>query len=105
MIFLKVEILVLREGRAINSKSTIIKTGKIISNISSYCNDKQCEVRITDNGIGISKENINKIFKIDESYSTIGTEREKGTGLGLILCKEFTEKNSGNLWVKSEPEK
>jgi len=74
-------------------------------NINSYCDNKKCEISVTDNGIGISKENINKIFKIDESYSTVGTEREKGTGLGLILCKEFVGKNGGKLWIKSEPNK
>ncbi len=73
-------------------------------NIQSKCNS-HCEISITDTGIGISIANINKIFKIDESFSTIGTEREKGTGLGLILCKEFVEKNGGKLWVISEPDK
>lgn len=73
--------------------------------IQNYCNKKMCEISISDNGIGISEENLDKIFKIDESFSTIGTEREKGTGLGLILCNEFIEKNGGELWVKSEPDK
>jgi PAS domain S-box-containing protein len=70
--------------------------------ILSHCN-KKCEVSISDSGIGISPENIDKIFKIDESFSTLGTEREKGTGLGLILCKEFVEKNGGKLKIKSKP--
>ncbi len=74
-------------------------------NIKSYSDNKVCKISVSDSGIGISEENIAKIFKIDESFSTIGTEREKGTGLGLILCKEFVEKNSGKLWVKSEPDK
>lgn len=74
-------------------------------NIKSYNDNKVCEISVSDSGIGISEENIAKIFKIDESFSTIGTEREKGTGLGLILCKEFVEKNGGKLWVKSEPNK
>lgn len=74
-------------------------------NIKSYSDNKVCEISVSDSGIGISEENIAKIFKIDESFSTIGTEREKGTGLGLILCKEFVEKSGGKLWVKSEPNK
>ncbi len=74
-------------------------------NINSHSNKNFCEISISDNGIGISEKNISKIFKIDESFSTTGTEREKGTGLGLILCKEFVEKNRGKLWVKSEPDK
>jgi len=61
-----------------------------------------CKFIISDSGIGISQENIKKIFKIDESYSTVGTEQEKGTGLGLILCKEFIEKNNGELWAESD---
>ncbi len=80
------------------------KQGGYIS-IRSDCSRKTCEISVSDNGIGISKQNIHKIFKIDESFSTSGTEREKGTGLGLILCKEFVEKNGGKLWVKSEQDK
>ncbi|MFC2151710.1 PAS domain S-box protein [Bacteroidota bacterium] len=73
--------------------------------INSYCNNKCCELSVSDNGIGISEKNISKIFKIDESFSTSGTEKEKGTGLGLILCKEFVEKNRGKLKVESKPDK
>ncbi len=74
-------------------------------NISCYCSRKSCKVSIKDNGIGIEKENLDKIFKIEEGFSTVGTEREKGTGLGLILCKEFIKKNGGKIWVESEPNK
>ena len=59
-------------------------------------------VSVTDNGVGISKERIDKLFKIDQSYSTTGTQNEKGTGLGLILCKEFVEKHGGRIWVESK---
>jgi len=76
-----------------------------IIKIQNYIGKDYCELSIVDNGIGISPEYIDKLFKIDESFSTIGTEREKGTGLGLILCKEFVEKNGGELWVKSQPNK
>lgn len=71
-------------------------------NITNYSNKKYSEISIVDNGIGISEVNIDKMFRIDESFSTSGTEKEKGTGLGLILCKEFVEKNGGKIWVKSE---
>jgi signal transduction histidine kinase len=57
---------------------------------------------INDNGVGISEDNVNKLFQIGENQSTLGTENEKGTGLGLILCKEFIEKNNGKIWVKSK---
>ncbi|MGD8778142.1 MAG: ATP-binding protein [Ignavibacteria bacterium] len=59
-------------------------------------------VSVEDNGIGIEKENIPKLFKIDQQISKLGTDEEKGTGLGLILCKEFVEKNKGKIWVESE---
>jgi signal transduction histidine kinase len=48
---------------------------------------------------------VQKLFRIDTKHSTKGTANEKGTGLGLILCKDFIEKNGGRLWVESEPGK
>lgn len=60
------------------------------------------EVIIEDNGIGIKEEDLKKLFRIDVQFSTQGTMREKGTGLGLILCKEFIEKNGGRIWAESE---
>lgn len=60
-------------------------------------------VSVQDNGIGMKKENIEKLFRIDQNYSTFGTQNEKGTGLGLILCKEFVEKHGGTIRVESQP--
>lgn len=60
---------------------------------------------VTDNGIGITKQNLENLFRIDTSFSTPGTVNEKGTGLGLILCKEFIDKHQGKIWVESEPGK
>lgn len=57
---------------------------------------------VTDSGIGISKENIEKLFKIDTAYTKPGTNNEKGTGLGLILCKEFIDKHHGKIGVESD---
>lgn len=59
---------------------------------------------VSDTGVGIPKNKIDKLFRIDESYSTSGTQNEKGTGLGLILCKEFVEKHGGKIWVENEEE-
>lgn len=63
------------------------------------------EIIIEDNGVGIDEKNIQKLFRIDESYTTAGTQKEKGTGLGLILCKEFVEKNGGEIKINSKPNK
>jgi len=57
---------------------------------------------VSDNGIGIEPEHIGTLFKIDSKLSKAGTANEKGTGLGLILCKEFIEKHNGKIWVESE---
>ncbi len=59
------------------------------------------EVIIEDNGIGIEEEKLDKLFDLETATSTKGTENEEGTGLGLILCKEFVEKNGGKIWVES----
>ena len=59
-------------------------------------------VAVTDTGIGMTEDNLDKLFKIDEYFSTSGTAGEGGTGLGLIICKEFIEKNQGELNVESE---
>jgi len=59
-------------------------------------------VSVKDSGIGIPAGRIDKLFRIDENYSTPGTNNEKGTGLGLILCKEFIEKHGGKIWAESE---
>ena len=56
---------------------------------------------VKDNGVGINKEESDKLFKIDGVYSKLGTQQEKGTGLGLVLCKEFLEKNNGKIWMDS----
>lgn len=59
-------------------------------------------VTVKDNGVGISNENLNKLFDVSQSVKTYGTEQEDGTGLGLILCKEFISKNGGFINIESE---
>ncbi len=63
--------------------------------------DTFVEFSVSDTGIGISEENLEKLFKIDSHLTTLGTSQEKGTGLGLILCKEFIEANDGKIMVES----
>ncbi len=60
------------------------------------------DISIMDNGIGMSSDKLDKLFTISEKVRTYGTAKEEGTGLGLILCKEFVEKNSGSIEVESE---
>lgn len=74
--------------------------GGLIS-ISAELAERLVTVTIEDNGVGIDPDGVQKIFRIDESYSTPGTANESGTGLGLILCKEFIEKHKGTIWVES----
>ncbi len=59
-------------------------------------------VSIRDTGVGISEESLKKLFRIEHVFSTTGTNNEHGTGLGLILVKEFIDKNNGEIFVKSE---
>ncbi|MCU7491461.1 MAG: PAS domain S-box protein [Ignavibacteria bacterium] len=60
------------------------------------------EVSVSDTGIGIDKDDIERMFRIDETMTREGTEKEKGTGLGLVLCREFVEMNGGTISVESE---
>ena len=62
-------------------------------------------IAVTDNGIGMSKEKLESLFLIEKASSTPGTENEKGTGVGLILCKDFIEKQEGKIWAESDPGK
>ncbi len=74
--------------------------GEII--ISAKQNKEKWIISIADNGVGITIKTMDKLFRIEESSSTMGTNRETGTGLGLLLCKEFIEKHGGTLSVESE---
>ena len=74
--------------------------GKITVSVQE--NPEEITVSIRDSGVGMKKEKLEKLFRIDSDSSTLGTNKEKGTGLGLILCKEFIEKHNGKIWVESE---
>jgi signal transduction histidine kinase len=87
-----------------NLISNAIKFSYIGSKISIYAIKKESEIEITvsDLGVGIDLETISKLFNISEVHTTRGTNEEKGTGLGLLLCKEFIEQHGGRIWVESE---
>ncbi len=74
--------------------------GEII--ISSQIKDGEILTSVQDNGIGINEADLPKLFRIDVQHTTEGTDEEKGTGLGLLLCKELIELNNGRIWVESE---
>ena len=76
------------------------KEGKVI--ISSKRKNGMTEIMVKDTGIGMSEQDLSKLFKIDVHHTTSGTANEEGSGLGLILCKELVEKNQGEIWVESE---
>lgn len=73
--------------------------------INSKPVDDFIQISVEDTGIGLSESDKQKLFRIDVKNSEIGRSKEKGTGLGLILCKEFVEKHGGKIWVESELEK
>lgn len=75
------------------------KVGDIIT-ISNKDQHGKCVICVEDTGIGISRENLNKLFK-GNGFTTVGTKNEKGTGLGLTICKELVELNKGRIWVES----
>lgn len=73
--------------------------------ISIKKSSKSWRISVSDNGVGMSTSELNKLFRIDEVFTTSGTQGEQGTGLGLILCKEFVSKHGGIIWAESETNK
>lgn len=96
-----------------NTTDTIVRN--LVSNAIKYTNDNgnisvdssvsknEVIVCVSDDGVGITADIISKLFRIDQNISTKGTDNESGTGLGLLLCKEFIGKNNGKIWVESKP--
>ena len=96
----------------INLVSIIIRN--LLSNAIKFCNpqgkitiaaaeqDNMVKVKVNDSGIGMSQNEVDKLFRLDESFSSKGTADEEGTGLGLIVCKEFVEMNGGTIYVSSQ---
>ncbi|MBZ0199950.1 MAG: PAS domain S-box protein [Ignavibacteriaceae bacterium] len=78
------------------------KVGGVIKILIEPHDDKMVRISVIDNGVGILEKDMNKLFDLSISFSTTGTSKEAGTGLGLILCKELVEKNGGNIWVESK---
>ncbi len=77
-----------------NKKGCIIVSTELVAN--------EIVLSVSDNGVGMPRDKIDQLFKLDNSISMPGTEKEQGTGLGLKLCKEFTEVMGGRIWVEAE---
>ena len=87
-----------------NLATNAIKFTNSGGTISIYAEKSQTNVTISvsDNGIGIKPKDLPELFDVSKRYTTKGTADENGTGLGLLLCKEFVEKHGGTIWVESE---
>ena len=70
--------------------------------VSARPEGRMLKISVADTGIGIAPKHHQKLFRIDTEYKRPGTAKERGTGLGLVLCKEFVELHGGRLWVESE---
>jgi PAS domain S-box-containing protein len=87
-----------------NLISNAIKYTHVKGNIEINVNetDNEFKFSITDNGTGIHEEDLEKLFKNEIQHTTTGTNNEKGTGLGLLLCKDFVDKHNGHIWAESQ---
>jgi signal transduction histidine kinase len=106
------DIVVSSDGEMLNSilRNLINNAIKFTSesgeiSVSASVEKDFARIKIKDSGVGMSKETLDNLFKMDSKKSTPGTNKEEGTGLGLLLVKEFVEKNGGQIIVKSEVEK
>lgn len=89
---------------ATNAVKFTSKGGKIVLSAKSVY-DNFVEISFKDTGIGMNKDILDKLFQLDAHTSRPGTEGEPSTGLGLILCKDFIDRQGGKIWVESEPGK
>ncbi|PXY03044.1 hypothetical protein DF185_02845 [Marinifilum breve] len=79
------------------------QNGEIV--VSANVKDSKVLISVCDNGVGMDQDQLIKLFDIEKGDTRLGTEKEKGTGLGLVLCKEFVSKHHGEIWVESEVSK
>jgi signal transduction histidine kinase len=90
-----------------NLLSNAVKFTGINGKIFISCSQKNgyVEICIRDTGFGMEQEDIQNLFTIDDNLIHEGTAGEKGTGLGLLICKEFVKNHSGRIWAESEIDK
>lgn len=73
--------------------------------LNSEVTDSHIHISVSDNGVGMTQEQVNRLFQLKTHFTTPGTQKEKGTGLGLLICAEYAAANNWNIQVKSEPGK
>lgn len=76
--------------------------GSAIEIVAKDISNNQTLIEIIDSGIGMNQEALDKVFSSTDHYSTYGTKNERGTGLGLLLCKEYIENGGGKIWIESK---
>lgn len=86
-----------------NALKFTYQEGKI--EIKATVSENELLMTVSDNGKGIESTDLDKLFRIDASFSSPGTKGEEGTGLGLLLSRDFIAKHGGRIWVESEPGK
>jgi signal transduction histidine kinase/ligand-binding sensor domain-containing protein len=86
-----------------NSIKFTPKSGSIL--VKAAYENEAITVSVIDTGMGMTREMVDTLFNLEKTKSKRGTNGEMGSGLGLVLCKEFVEKNGGSIWIESEPGK
>ncbi len=84
-----------------NSVKFSSRDGKIVVR-GKKTENEMVEISVSDTGVGMKEKNVSRLFKMNEKVSSKGTDGEPSTGLGLLLCKEFVEKNGGKIWAESQ---
>ncbi|PWE00349.1 PAS domain-containing sensor histidine kinase [Marinilabilia rubra] len=88
--------------RNLISNSLKFSPPESVITISARGLENKALVSVADKGVGMKKEDLGKLFKIEQPHSTRGTKNETGTGLGLLLCKDFVKMHKGQIWAESE---
>jgi len=100
-VFVDIDMIKIVLRNLVSNAIKFTKNGGAI-NINAETNSGNVTISVSDNGIGIPPDSMAKLFNITEVITTTGTAKETGTGIGLLLCKEFVEKHGGKIWVDSE---